>query len=79
MNITIYGVVAGGFTIIITTAFQLVTIPMVAGLSIVSANVFDSTFSVTTASFYLVAFSMVFSVGLFTHIYHRALKGARHA
>lgn len=79
MNITIYGVVAGAFTIIITTAFQLVTIPTVAGLSIMSANVFDSTFSVTTASFYLVAFSMVFSVGLFTHIYRRALEGAHYA
>lgn len=79
MDITIYGVVAGAFTIIITTTFQLITIPTIAGLSIVSANIFDSTFSVTTATFYLVAFSMVFSVGLFTHIYSRALEEARYA
>lgn len=72
-------VVVGVITVVVTTAFQLVTISLATGVSVASATLIGSTYSATQASIYIVAFSMLLAVAIFTHATTRIQEGLRYA
>ncbi|OLZ39101.1 hypothetical protein A6E15_19245 [Natrinema saccharevitans] len=72
-------VVIGAITVIVTTSFQLVTISLATGVSVASASLIGVTYSPTRASTYIVAFSMLLAVAIFTHANTRIQEGLRYA